>query len=145
MTERKPLRRAVKGQKKGRRRAPSEGATLRGVKLGEGLPNLTAMQSEIEDMMDILLGRVEPTVDMGTITLMEVADAYYARAMEMTYLLQQGEREGTVLKGSAHYRFRTGELRTFTDIAKRAADLGSRRLTEEQLRVEQERLGRESR
>lgn len=141
----KPLRRAVKGRKRGNKRTPAEGATLRGVKLGEGLPNLTAMQSEIEDMMDVLLGRVEPEVDMGTITLMEVADAYFARAMEMTYLLQQGEREGTVLKGSSHYKFRTGELRTFTEIAKRAADLGSRRLTEEQLRVEQERLGRESR
>lgn len=144
MTGSKPLRKPLRGQKKGIRRTPSEGATLRGVKLGEGLPNLTVMQSEIADMMDILLGREAPPVDMGTITLMEVADAYFARAMEMTYLLQQGEREGTVLKGSAHYKFRTGELRTFTEIAKRAADLGSRRLTASQMEMEQERLGRES-
>lgn len=145
MTDHKPLRKAVRGRKRGKRRTPSEGHTLRGVVLGEGLPNLPAMQAEIEDMMDILLGRVEPPVDMGTITLMEVSDAYFSRAMEMTYLLQKGEREGTVLKGSSHYKFRTGELRTFTEIAKRAADLGSRRLSEEQLRFEQSRLGRESR
>lgn len=144
MTASKPLRKAVRGRKKGKRRTPADGVTLRGIKLGDGLPSLPMMQSEIEDMMDVLLGRTEPEVDMGTITLMEVADAYFARAMEMTYLLQQGEREGTVLKGSAHYRFRTGELRTFTEIAKRAADLGSRRLSEETLRFEQERLGRES-
>jgi hypothetical protein len=64
--------------------------------------------------------------------------------MEMTMLLQRGEREGTITKGGAHYKFRTGELRTFCEIAKRAADLGSRRLTEETLHFDKERYGRES-
>lgn len=145
MEARKPVRKAIRGGKKGTRRTPAESHTLRGMRLGDGLPSLPNMQSEIEDMMDVLLGRTAPPVDMGTITLMEVADAYFARLMEMTYLIQKGEREGTILKGSSHYKFRTGELRTVTEIAKRASDLGSRRLTEEGLRFEQERQGRESR
>lgn len=94
-------------------------------------------------MTDVLLGREDPPVD-GVLSLMEVADAYYARAMELTMLIQQMEREGTVLKGSSHYKFRTGELRTFSEMAKRAADLGSRRLTDDSLRFEKARTGRES-
>ena len=95
-------------------------------------------------MTDVLLGREEPPIDAGHLTLYEVSDAYYARAAELTMLLQQAEREGTVLKGSSHYKFRTGELRTFLEMAKRAADLGSRRLTYESLRMEAIMLGRES-
>ena len=99
--------------------------------------------AELADMTDVLLGREDPPVD-GVLSLMEVADAYFARAMELTMLIQQMEREGTVLKGSSHYKFRTGELRTFAEMAKRAADLGSRRLTEENLKFEKSRTGRES-
>lgn len=91
--------------------------TLRAVRLGEGMPPLPNLMSEIEDMKDVLLGRVPPPIDKGTLTLMEVASAYHARALEITMELQRAEREGTVLKGSAHQRFRTGELRTFTDMA----------------------------
>lgn len=118
---------------------------LRAVPLGQGVPSLTAMQSEIQDMTDVLLGRVEPPIDSGHLTLYEVADAYYARAAELTMLLQKSEREGQIVKGSAHYKFRTGELRTFMEMSKRAADLGSRRLTYESLMMEAIMLGRESR
>jgi hypothetical protein len=117
---------------------------LRVVHIGEGLPSIPDMMVEIDDMLAVLVGREEPPIQHGVLTLMEVADAYYARAMEMTMLLQRGEREGTITKGGAHYKFRTGELRTFCEIAKRAADLGSRRLTEETLHFDKERYGRES-
>lgn len=117
---------------------------LRAVPLGTGVPNLTNLVEELQDMTDILLGREEPPIDAGHLTLMEVADAYFARASEITLLLQRAEREGQITKGSAHYRFRTGELRTFMEMARRAAELGSRRLTEEQLHWEMQMHGRES-
>lgn len=116
---------------------------LRAVPLGTGVPSLTSMVSEIQDMTDVLLGRVEPPIDSGHLTLYEVADAYYARAAELTMLLQKSEREGQIVKGSAHYKFRTGELRTFLELAKRSADLGSRRITYESLLLEAERTGRD--
>ncbi len=117
---------------------------LRAVHLGEGVPPLTTMAEELQDMTDVLLGRVQPPIDAGHLTLYEVADAYYARAAEITVLLQQAEREGTITKGSAHYKFRTGELRTFLEMAKRAADLGSRRITYEQMMMEAAMFGRDS-
>lgn len=117
---------------------------VRMFRLGEGVPPIPVMVNELQDMTDVLMGRTDPPMTNGTMTLMEVADAYYSRASEMTMLLQKAEREGTVLRSSAHYKFRTGELRTFMDMAKRAADLGSRRLTEEQLRFEMAQFGRES-
>lgn len=117
---------------------------LRAVPLGSGLPALPELVDELAEYTDVLLGRVDPPHDAGTLTLLETADAYHARASEITMLLQELERTGQVLKGSAHYRFRTGELRTFLDVAKRAADLGSRRLTYERLQFEREMLGRGS-
>jgi|JI9StandDraft_2_1071091.scaffolds.fasta_scaffold07388_2 hypothetical protein len=117
---------------------------LRAIKVGDGAPGIPEMQAELQDYTDVLLGRVEPPINYGVLTLMETADAYYARAMELTMLLQQAEREGIVTRGSAHYKFRTGELRSFSELAKRAADLGSRRLTQEQMRFEASKLGRDS-
>lgn len=118
--------------------------TLRAVPMGVGIPNISKMSSELLDMTDVLMGRVPPPVDVGHLTLMEVADAYFARASEMTMLIQKSEREGFTARGTALYHFRTGELRTFMEMAKKAADLGSRRLTAEQLHYEMELHGRES-
>lgn len=148
MTERKRIKRKPVARKVGERKhmkKPGEGLRLRAVKLGDGAPSIPEMQNELLDMTDILLGRKDSPINHGTMSLFEVADAYYARAMEMTMLLQQAEREGTITRGSAHYKFRTGELRTFCEMAKRAADLGSRRVTDEQLQLEREALGRDSR
>ncbi len=117
---------------------------LRAVRVGEGLPPIPRMMEELQDMTDVLLGRVEPPIQKGTMTLMEVADIYFGRASEMTMLLHALEREGQITRGSAHYKFRTGELRDFMEMAKRAADLGSRRLTEEQLQFEMATYGRET-
>jgi len=60
---------------------------------------------------------------------MEYANAVYSRAMELTMMIQRAESDGQVLKGSKYYRLRTGELRTFTELAGKAIDLGSRRVT----------------
>lgn len=117
---------------------------LRAVRIGDGLPVLSKLSEEIFDMTDVLLGRKLPPVDKGTMTLMETADAYFARASEIAILIYTKQREQDLKSNHPLVKFRTSELRTFLEIAKRAADLGSRRLTDEQLRFEMERLGRES-
>ncbi len=117
---------------------------LRAVPLGQGVPELADLVAELDDMTAVLLGREEPPIDAGYLTLYEVADAYYARAAEITTMLQRQEREGVVTRGSNHYKFRTGELRTFMEMAKRAADLGSRRITYENMILEASITGRES-
>ncbi|QZE10870.1 hypothetical protein SEA_CHISANAKITSUNE_110 [Gordonia phage ChisanaKitsune] len=121
-----------------------KGHRLRTVHIGEGVPSIPVMNNELLDMTAVLLGRVDPPIT-GLMALMETADAYYARAAELTMLLQKAEREGTVTRGSAHYKFRTGELRTFMDMAKRASELGSRRITFAQMQAEASRTGRDSR
>lgn len=75
------------------------------------------------------MGRIEPPIENGEMTLMEYANAVYSRALELTMMIQRAESDGQVLKGSKYYRLRTGELRTFTELALRAIDLGSRRVT----------------
>lgn len=90
----------------------------------------------MDEYTDVLLGRVPPPFDRGILTLQEYANAVYSRAMEITARIQRAEASGAVLVKSAPYKFRTGELATFCEMAKRAADLGSRRVTVWQ--VEQE-------
>ena len=77
----------------------------------------------------MLLGRTDPPVERGVSTLMEVAEANHARAAEVYALIQRAEANGSALKNGAHYKFRTGELRTFIEATKRTIDLGSRRIT----------------
>lgn len=93
-------------------------------------------------MWDVLLGREDPPIQSGVSTLMEVADAYFARANEISSLILRAIHNEHLSKGGAHDKFRTGELRNFIEVAKRAADLGSRRITARQLEVEEARLGR---
>jgi hypothetical protein len=125
-------------------RKQKEAHHLRAIKLGQGMPAISKMREEIQDMTDVLLGRVPPPIDYGILTLQETADAYFARASEMTMLLQEREAEGIITKGSMPYRFRTGELRTFMEMAKRAADLGSRRLSKEEFEFKKATYGRDS-
>lgn len=141
---RKPLRKAPRASKEAPSKARKRHRSVRSFKMGEGCPPIPNMQAELQDMWDVLLGRAEPPIDAGPMTLMEVADAYYARGMELTSLIHQAEREGTITRGSSMVRFRTGELRDFCEVAKRAADLGSRRLTYESLMFDKSRYGRES-
>ncbi len=97
---------------------------------------LIDLREELDDMWDVLMGRVEAPIDVGVMTLMEVASSYHARAGEITARLQRMEADGDIAKGSPLYRFRTGELRTFTEVARAAIELGSRRVTQAKLEYE---------
>lgn len=101
---------------------------VRYFKLGEGF-DLQDIRLELEHMTDVLMGRDEPPVDLGVSTLIEVAEAYHARAREIEMHISQLENEGHVLKGSAIARFRTTELRWFIELTRKAIDIGSRRIT----------------
>lgn len=81
-------------------------------------------------MWGVLLGHIEPPMEFGIATLAEVANAYYARACEIEKHILQEEREGRIRRGDPMYRYRTGELRSFLNAAKRRYELGSRRITE---------------
>lgn len=115
---------------------------MRQFEMARGMPSLVLLESEVQDMMDVLLGRVDPPINSGVLTLMEVADAYFARGSEMVMLILKGEREGSIPRGGNYAKFRTGELRHFLDVCKGARDLGSRRVTAKQLTMEAERTGR---
>lgn len=110
---------------------------VRKFRLGEGLPDVHEMREELEGYRDVLLGRVPaPIPGTGVDVLMECASAYHARALELHMLLLEGENDGIILRNSKAYKFRTGELRAFIDMAKGAAELGSRRITVWQTEVE---------
>ncbi len=121
-------------------RAPSHvqfGQRLTDVPLGEGIPDVDDLRDELLSYTDVLLGRVPPPVESPYLDLMEIATAYYARAMEIDMLIHELEDKQKVVRGAPHYRFRTGQLRSFIDMAKRLCDLGSRRLTQETLLSQQ--------
>lgn len=104
------------------------------VPVGYDLPDVEELSEEIHTYVDIILGREPAPVDTPAyLGLAEIATAYHCRALEIEMLIHDLERDGTVLRGSPLYRFRTGSLRSFIDLTKRAAELGSRRLTQEQL------------
>jgi hypothetical protein len=113
--------------------------TLLPTPVGHGLPLVYELDKELKGYMDILLGREEPPIESPYLSLMEVATAYYARALEIDALIHIEEREMRVLRGSDYYKFRVGELRAFIELAKKCCDLGSRRLSQEQMLSEQRR------
>lgn len=115
------------------------GRRLIDIPLSLGLPTVDELWEELKDMTDVILGRQPSPIQSPYLSLSEVATAYHCRAQEMDMLIHAGEREGAIVKGSPYYRFRTGELRSFLELSKRAAELGSRRLTQEQL-LEQQKL-----
>lgn len=86
---------------------------------------------------DVLLGREPAPVQSPYLDLCEIATAYYARALEMEMRIHDLERNHVVPKGHPLYKFRTGSLRSFIEMAKRMADLGSRRLSQERLLEDQ--------
>lgn len=113
------------------------GQRLIDVRVGIGLPDINVLVDELDHMKDVLMGRLPSPIDSPYLGLQEVATAYHSRACELEMIIHRGEREGLVTRGSDYYKFRTGELRDFTELAKRAAELGSRRLTQEQLLAQQ--------
>lgn len=110
------------------------GRRLIDVEVLEGLGPVEELHEELLGYANVILGRADPpeSVD-GVMDLMEVASAYYARAKEIDMLIHWEEQNRRVIRGSPYYKFRTGQLRSFIEMAKMMADLGSRRLTMERL------------
>jgi len=109
------------------------------VPLDSGLPSPDEIKEELLGYCDVLLGRVDPPVDSPYLALAEIATAYYARGCELDMLIHEEERSGRVIRGHALYRVRTGALRSFLEMSKKMSDLGSRRLTQEQLLFDERR------
>ena len=124
-------------------RAPSSpssfGRRLTDVETVEGLPPVEELHDELIGYANVILGRADPPLELNGfyLDLMEVASAYYARAKEIDMLIHWEEQNRRVIRGSAYYKFRTGQLRSFIEMAKMMADLGSRRLSQERLLSEQ--------
>ena len=108
---------------------------LTDVDVVEGLPSPDDLHDELLGYANVILGRADPPLEIDGfyLDLMEVAAAYYARAKEIDMLIHWEEQNRRVIRGSPYYKFRTGQLRSFIDMAKMMADLGSRRLTQERL------------
>ena len=106
------------------------------MELPAGLPEPDDIYAELGGYTEVLLGRMDAPLFSPYLDLMEVATAYYARAMELTMLIHYQEREH---KSREYTAIRTGVLRDFSEMAKRLADLGSRRLSQEQLLSQQRR------
>ena len=117
-------------------RAPTHvqyGKKLTDVPTDVGIGTVEELYEELQGYWDILLGRELPPVESPYLSLQEVSTAYYSRGMEIHAHILEGERARKVIRGSDLNKFRTGYLRDFCEVAKRAADLGSRRMTQEQL------------
>ena len=112
---------------------------LTDVEVLEGLPPIEDLHDELLGYTNVLLGRADPPteIDGYYLDLMEVAAAYYARAKEIDMLIHWEEQNRRVIRGSAYYRLRTGQLRSFIEMSKMMAELGSRRLTMERLLADQ--------
>lgn len=129
-----------------KRDVPYRGYTerrTRVISVAAGLPTIDELRAELDEYLDVLMGRLDAPV-RGVLALMETADMYYARATEINLLIQRGEQDGTIGRTDPLIKFRTGELRSFRELASKAADLGSRRLTQHSVEVEQAKLGRDS-
>lgn len=113
------------------------GKRLITVEVEMGLPSVGVLSDEVQHMTNVILGRLDSPIGSPYLALAEVATAYYCRAQEIDMLIHKAEREGAIMKGSPLYHFRTGELRAFIELSKRASELGSRRLTQEQLLAQQ--------
>jgi hypothetical protein len=113
--------------------------------LGQSLSDLTTLRIELDSYVRWLLRR-EPIPSVkgsrpGIGDYHEMATAVYGRAKEIEMLLHRQEADGHIPKGSAMYRFRTGELRSFLDLASKCFERGSREITEAQLAMEAMRAG----
>lgn len=121
-------------------RAPSHvqfSQKLTEVPLGVDLPSPDEIVEELLSYADVLLGRVEPPISSPYLGLAEIATAYYARALELDMRIHEEERAHRVIRGTNYYSIRTGALRSFIELSKKVAELGSRRLTQEQLLFQQ--------
>jgi hypothetical protein len=104
-----------------------------------GLPSPEDIYEEFFGYTQVLLGHEPSPIESPYLALQEVATAYLARAYELTMRIQHAETSGEVRRNTAYYNIRTKLLRDFIDMTKRLADLGSRRLTQEDLITRQRR------
>jgi hypothetical protein len=120
-------------------------SSLRPFKVAEGFPTPDEIKDEIEYMYRVLLGHEPAPVDKGITTLMEIADAYYARAYELTSYIRRAEQRGDVVSArnskDPYYQVRTGQLADFLEACKRSVETGSRRLSAAQLEFNQHERG----
>ena len=123
--------------RRGTKRDAQLGRRLIDIEVGLGLDSVDELWEELQGYMDVMLGRTESPINSPYLSLAEVATAYYARAQEIDARIHAAEREGAVMRGSPLYKFRTGELRSFIELSKKCAELGSRRLTQETLLQQQ--------
>lgn len=126
-----------------RKKKPNTGRRVRTFRVGYGLKTPQEIREELAQMRDVLLGRDEAPVG-GLMAMQEIGDAFFGRACEIEQLILEAEAEGWIEKNSPYHTLRTQEVRSFKDMAKSAAELGSRRLTHERLLFDQENTGRES-
>lgn len=115
------------------------GQQINELELPEGLPDYDSLVEEFLHYANVLLGREDPPLESPYLQLAEIAAAYHSRAREIEMLIYIGENDGSILRGSKLYKFRTGTLNSFIEMSKRLYDLGSRRLTQETL-ISQQRL-----
>ena len=87
-----------------------------------------AVKITFDDMVDVLNGHELADLELGELTLLELATAYFGRACEVEMILHRGEADGSVLRNSSAYRFRTGELRDFKELCKAKMKLGQTRV-----------------
>jgi len=109
------------------------GERLTSVPLPAGLPDIDAILAELHEYWDVLLGREDPPIESPYLGLMEYAVAVYSRAQELDALIHEGEASGAIKPRSLYYKVRVGALRSFLEAAKKHCDLGSRRLTQEEI------------
>ena len=132
--------------KKGVPKKTSYRGKVRQFRLGDGLPLPQDIRDEIAGYRDVLMGRADPPIDKGVATLMEVAEGYFARACEIEQLIYRAIAEGRLIgkKKTEYSQLRTQEIRSFKELSKSAAELGSRRITYENLMFQKEMRGLES-
>jgi hypothetical protein len=110
------------------------GERLTSVPIPDGLPaDPGEVLRELHEYWNVLLGREEPPIDSPYLGLMEYSVAVYSRAQELDALIHEGESTGAIKKSDAYYKVRVGALRSFIEAAKKHCDLGSRRLTQEEI------------
>jgi hypothetical protein len=94
---------------------------------------------ELHSYTQVLLGHDDSPVVSPYLTLMEIATVYLARAYEIEMLIYEGEHTDAIPPGHLLRKLRTGPLQSFINMARKLADLGSRRLSQEQMLTEQRR------
>lgn len=107
------------------------------IKLPEGLGDYEDIMDELHGYTQVLLGHEESPLVSPYLTLMEIATVYLARAYEIEMFIFEGEHTDAIPPGHVLRKLRTGPLQSFINMARKLADLGSRRLSQETLLTEQ--------